>query len=129
MKRLFLLCIVLLSACATKPQGYTAPQVVAQVCPPIQSTIIGLQVIWSKLTIVQQSQVSTISKLINPICENSKIATIKTIQDIETQVMPVLASAIRESALSDQEKSNINVGLVASQFLINSTAIGVVPIK
>ncbi len=124
-----LACLVtsFLSACASTGSTQTPAQVAAAVqaqiskaCAVASPTLASLQAMSSQMTVDQQAALNKISAGAAELCTSNGAINTSSINAFVQTAMPAAIQAISQSSLSAQDKTTVEIGLLAFQTALSA---------
>ena len=111
--------MLLLAGCQTAPGKPTPAEVAAQVCPPLEATILVLR---NSPAISAESQAAIASgePLVKALCAPGAIADATGLLDVVDRMIPVLTTAVATSDFPDQDKNNILLDIALIKIALGS---------
>jgi hypothetical protein len=97
----------------------TPAQIAAQVCPPVQTAMTGLNAL-AGLPEGAQKDLATITPMVAAVCTVGATANIDNLQQLAQTALPAIVNVVKASALSVEEQDAIIVDVTAAQLVLTA---------
>lgn len=120
---LALFAVAVLAACGTTPATGTSAQstqqIAAQVCPPVETALTGLQSLVG-LPIETMAAINTAIPIVNGVCAAGATVDLASLQTFNQTALPALLSAVKASSMSAEQQNAIVLDITAAKLIIGA---------
>lgn len=120
---LALFAVIALAACGTTPTNgastQTPQQIAAQVCPPVETALVGLQSLVG-LPIETMTVINTAIPIVNGVCAAGATVDLASLQKFNQTALPALLSAVKASTLSAEQQNAIVLDITAAKLVVGA---------
>jgi hypothetical protein len=114
----------LLAACATpNPSGVAAAQtpaeIAAQVCPPLQTTLAGLNALVG-LPIDAKVDLATVTPIVAAVCAAGTTVNFASLQTLQKSALPALVNALQASGMAVEQQNALVLDLTVAQLILTA---------
>lgn len=130
MKRIALLAmlaaVALLAACTSIPAGsgagaavQTPAQIAAQVCPPVQTALAGLNALVG-LPAGAKADLDTITPLVAGVCSAGATINLASLQTLQQTALPAIINAVKASGMAVEAQNSMILDIAAAQLVLTA---------
>ena len=120
---LALFAVAVLAACGTTPATGTSAQstqqIAAQVCPPVETALTGLQSLVG-LPIDAMVSINTAIPFVYGVCSAGATIELSNLQAFNQTALPALMNAVKASAMSAEQQNAIVLDITAAKLVIGA---------
>ncbi|HSY30248.1 MAG TPA: hypothetical protein VK832_22225 [Burkholderiaceae bacterium] len=115
---------VFLSACTstgntTSPATQTPAQVAAQICPPIQTALSGLNAL-TGLPAGAKADLDTVTPLVAGVCATGESVNLASLQSLQQTALPAIINAVKASGMAVEQQNSVILDITAAQVVLTA---------
>lgn len=101
------------------PTAPTPAQIAAQVCPPVQTAMTGLNALVG-LPEGAQKDLATVGPIVAAVCTVGATVNTDNLQQLAQTALPAIVNVVKASALSAEEQNAVIVDVTAAQLILTA---------
>jgi hypothetical protein len=115
---------VFLSACTStgttaSPATQNPAQVAAQICPPIQTALSGLNAL-AGLPAGAKADLDTVTPLVAGVCAAGESVNLASLQTLQQTALPAIINAVKASGMVVEQQNSVILDITAAQLVLTA---------
>ncbi len=118
---------VFLSACTSTgttngtaaPAMQTPAQVAAQICPPIQTALSGLNAL-AGLPLGAKADLDAVTPLVTGVCAAGETVNPASLQTLQQTALPAIINAVKASGMAVEQQNSVILDITAAQLVLTA---------
>lgn len=116
--------VIALSACGTQTTTGTSTvqtpqQIAAQVCPPVETALTGLQSLVG-LPLDAMAAINTAIPVVNGVCAASATVNLASLQTLQQTALPAIMNAVKASSMSAEQQNAVVLDITAAKLIVTA---------
>jgi hypothetical protein len=101
------------------PAAQTPAQVAAQICPPIQTALSGLNAL-AGLPLGAKTDLDTITPLVAGVCAAGESVNLASLQTLRQTALPAIINAVKASGMAVEQQNSMILDITAAQLVLTA---------